>query len=248
MLRLNLMNLIVALYVTGCGAADQAAQKPQDGAPAVGEARTTAQPVQAPLEAPPPVEEASPVSLTVADRAALPACTAAQDGALAYARAEKTFYVCGELAWAPIDLRGPQGPQGEDGKNGDAGATGQDGAAGTSGKDGVAGKDGAKGETVTAAPPPANQFYESVSGKYWTKPAVEVLFALAQIACSDGWRLPTEMELKRAVAVGTLAFRGFSGFWADTGRAALANTGADIIGDMETTDKAYAYCVVEGNQ
>lgn len=231
------LNLLTALYITGCGAAEKA----QDGAGAPSPPAATTQATRTQPEASAPAEEAMPVTLAVADQKALPICDASHEDELAYVRAEKTFYVCGGLTWTAIDLRGPQGAPGQDGVAGADGKAGDEGPAGKDGVTGASGKDGAKGEVVTAVPPSANEFYESASGLYWTKTTVNVTFDLAQLACDrPGWRLPTEIEFKRAYALGTLLV---SSVWADSGRLSDASA-AEIMIDVDSPLRTgKAYCV-----
>lgn len=65
--------------------------------------------------------------LTVASRAALPACDASMEGRIAYATDEGAVLVCVGGAWQELKgaggAQGAAGPQGDDGAQGDAGAT-----------------------------------------------------------------------------------------------------------------------------
>lgn len=190
------LNLLIALYITGCGAAEKA----RDGAGAPSPPSATAKATQAQPEASAPAEEAIPVSLAVADQAALPACAEKTEGALAYVKAEHAFYGCAGKGWEAIDIKGKDGV---DGKNG---------------QDGAAGKDGADGEIVTA-----NQWYDQMTGQRWTTAAQEVTWVVAQTVCTAPWRLPTEAELELAFARGMTV--DHPSIWAASGRAGKAGSG-----------------------
>ncbi len=242
---MRFINLIVALYVTGCGVAPE--QEPGTQAPAVGlkpadgEAvkpvpQVTAAPAEAAQDTPDAQKvSASPaaaprplISLAVAEMKALPICDAYSEGELAYTKAEKAFYVCGEGSWAEIDVRGEKGDQG---------AAGAQGVAGVDGK-------------VVTIPPTIldpNEWLEVNSGKVWTKTTLATTFTTAKIACErPGYRFPTEDELKVAVVTGSLKTPiGYLWVWAGTGRAADPNAEEIMVG-MEPTDKGLAYCVKTG--
>lgn len=243
MIRLKVLNLIVALYVTGCGAEDQGqlATSQVGGKP----------PSQA-SQAESTDQKQVVTSLSVTDQKALPSCDTASEGQLAYVKAEKTFYACEGGSWGEIDVRGEKGDQGEVGTKGDTGArgvAGVQGADGKAGRDGQAGATGAKGEVVIAppevpAPLAANEWLETVSGLVWTKNTAPSTFDTATIACvRPGYRFPTEEELKLATAVGTLKAPG-PYVWSDTGRQARPDA-VGIMIDVAPTDKGLAYCVKE---
>lgn len=235
---MRFINLIVALYVTGCGVAPE--QEPGTQAPAVGlkpadgeAVKPVPQVTAVPAEAEPAPAAQAPVkhsfiSLAVAEMKALPICDAYSEGELAYTKAEKAFYVCGEGSWAEIDVRGEKGDQG---------AAGAQGVAGVDGK-------------VVTIPPTIldpNEWLEVNSGKVWTKTTLATTFTTAKIACErPGYRFPTEDELKVAVVTGSLKTPiGYLWVWAGTGRAADPNAEEIMVG-MEPTDKGLAYCVKTG--
>jgi hypothetical protein len=63
--------------------------------------------------------EAGPLkSFMVTDEAALPPCTEATAGSLAYASKETKFYACEETKWAAVEIAGANGANGKDGTNG----------------------------------------------------------------------------------------------------------------------------------
>ncbi len=230
-LRLLILDLILATYVTGCGTApegDSPLTNQKAPITSANQNQVEQAAVNNQVNSGKPSEQ---ISYAVADVKGLPECDDARDGQLAYARAEKTFFVCDRGDWAEIDLRGQAGKDGRDGKDGVAGAT------------------GAKGEVVAKDPAPrtmtANEFLEAASGLVWVKNFNMVLQADAQTACQAlGARLPTELELVRASALGTLLkpAGGFGGFgpWAGPTRQ-LGQSGVMIT--SEPTDKGYPYCV-----
>ncbi len=229
-MKLKVLNLLIALYVTGCGAADDQTAPVAQPAPATA--------AQSPVSVEYPTKPAF-TSLAVADASGLPPCDGASEGFLAYVKADKTIQACSGGSWAQIDLRGSKG---------DPGANGLDGAQGASGKDGTDGKpgsDGKAGETATVTQETvalaANEWVELASGLVWTKSPANVSFDLAKLACdSPGWRLPTETELKRAYALGTLTV---SSVWSDSGRLSDPSA-AEIMIDADSPYRTgKAYCV-----
>ncbi len=204
-------NLLVALYITGCGAAQDDQESP----------KTVPVAAAVPVAAQESIETRRLSSLYVTSAADLPVCDKAQSGALAYVKAEEHFVTCDGGEWATVEIKGPQGE------------------AGAPGKDGVAGADG----KVLEIPPPelkANEWLETTSGLVWTKSGAQVTWELATIACvRDGWRFPTEDELRVAMAVGTLQVQGI---WADSRRVNWFSQ-PELMMRVELTDKGLAYCV-----
>jgi len=127
---LNEMILIAAIgaLAIGCGA-DSKGDGPAEEA--AGKAASPEAPAPAPSPAPVPTPATSPTdasttapyagSLLVATQASLPACDAARQGALAYAKAEAKFFACEGAAWAAVEIKGEKG---DPGAKGDQGATG----------------------------------------------------------------------------------------------------------------------------
>lgn len=217
MVRLWLINLIFALYVTGCGAADDT--KPMAAAPVTDQA--SARP-----DAPGITKR--PSALAVADQKALPVCDASQEGALAYVKAEDEFYGCAAQSWVQIAVRGDKGPQGDAGQKGDTGAQGVAGTQGAPGKDGE--------------PVAPNTWYDTVSGQHWTTSDVQVAIDFAKTVCVGDWRLPTEAGLTLGLARGLASDLGQAHsrvIWADTSRAS-ATTSAGVF---QSPAKASAYCI-----
>lgn len=218
------LNLLIALYVTGCGAADDA-QTTQHAAPIAVQA-TPAVPVTEAAQT--PVSEKAPTkpvftSLAVADASALPTCDSASEGFLAYVKADKTIQACEDGAWAVIDLRGPKGDQGE------------------------AGPAAIAAQAVQTDPVPSmDQWLDPVTKRLWTTGVSEVAFSYAKTVCEGDWRLPTEAELTLAIARG-MADLGSDAMgrinsrviWAESGRATKNITGNDFISPA----KATAYCI-----
>lgn len=122
----------------------------------------------------------------VADVAALPACDAATEGRLYYAKAEAQFQVCAAAAWSVIDLKGVAGIKGDKGDKGDKGEAGEDG--------------------VAAA---ANTWLDSITGKTWLIGGGTSNYNTAKNACGNGWAHPKTDEMAAAATHGM--FAGFSG-------------------------------------
>ncbi len=198
-------NLLVALYITGCGAAQDDQESP----------KTVPVAAAVPVAAQESIETRRLSSLYVTSAADLPVCDKAQTGALAYVKAEEHFVTCDGGEWDTVEIKGPQG---------------------------APGKDGVDGKVVEVAPPElkANEWLETASGLVWTRNGIFVTWELAQIACvRDGWRLPTEAEIRVAMAVGTLQVEGV---WADSRRVNRFSQ-PDLMTDVELTDKGHPYCV-----
>ncbi len=197
-MKLKALNLLVALYVTGCGAADDKAAP----APAAQRSPVAEQvPATVSETTPPPVLR---TSFAVDDVTALPACDKASEGFLAYVKADKTIEACSDGEWSVIDLRAPQEDQG------------------------AAAPAAVAAEAVQADPVPSmNQWLDPVTKRLWTKGAGEVAFDYAKTVCEGDWRLPTEAELTLALARGMADYSSgdLRIVWADSGRA-IKNTDA----------------------
>lgn len=223
---LLLLDLLIALYVTGCGAASDANQPVPGTATAVAVSTPSPTTAVAVPVADPVTNQKQLISFAVDDQKSLPTCDGSSEAEIAYVTAEKTLYACSGGEWAKIDLTGPQGPQGEKGD---------------------------EGQVVQASPVPsptpvvlgANEFIDINTGIIWTKSVVQVLFDDAKKVCTSiGRRLPTESELSAAVVLGTIKSLPVAGIfvWADTGREANPSAPGVMI-DVEPTDKGFAYCV-----
>ena len=101
---LLLLDLLIALYVTGCGSASDATQ-PTGGPAATPVASSEASPSQAPGKSPSHLQ-----SFAVADQKALPPCDATSEAEIAYVRTEKTLYACEGGNWSQIDLASSETP------------------------------------------------------------------------------------------------------------------------------------------
>jgi hypothetical protein len=206
-MKLKALNLLIALYVTGCGA-QEAAQTAS--APSTAPATVQTQPE-------PPLPAERPTALAAADKAGLPPCDAAHEGELAYVKAEKAFYGCAS-SWEVIDIKGENGKDGADGHDG------KDGLAGTPGKDGVDGKDG--------QPVAGNIWLDQINGHLWTTSTEEVELHVAQGACTGKWHMPTEDELVIAFARGLNEAKTL--VWASTGRAKKPGSAFNTPGTAAT--------------
>lgn len=183
-------------------------------------------------------QDSGPISFAVADHKSLPSCDTSRDSQLAYVKAEKAFYVCELTQWGVIDIKG------------DAGAPGKDGKDGKDGVDGAPGKDGqttvaAAAPTVTKTPRPLGprDFVDSYTGLTWTKSPVSVRFDTAKLVCSDTWRLPTEQELRLAIARNVVTSVPTGYVWASSGNMIRMLTPEQTIG-AETTDVSGLLCIL----
>lgn len=156
---------------------------------------------QATAPAPVGSVESAPVeavrSIALATLADLPACTEANDRALAYVMESRQFLTCQGGAWVEIDVRG---------------ADGKDGAAG---KDGLDGNDGHDGRPV-----PLNTWIDPITGRVWL---IGGMGPYDSACTAPGVRLPTSAEGFEAVEHGLFSAvppGGFSAFWVD-GRAVI---------------------------
>jgi hypothetical protein len=77
-------------------------------------------------------------------------CTTSSAGDVAYASSTQTLVACVSSAWTPVAL--PKGPQGDAGPPGPPGPTGKQGSQGASGPQGIPGQTGATGATGPIGP------------------------------------------------------------------------------------------------
>ncbi len=211
-LRKYILNLVVLVHcATACGQDQTPVTSQGQAKPAVGDATVQAKDTQGKKTAP-----KAPESLAIAVEKAggLPACDDTRTSQLAYAKAEHQFYVCDQGDWAEIDLQGTPG---------------KDGAKGADGKDGST----AASVQATQAPAPAlaaNETSQPGTDLIWSKSTTMVSFDVASVTCHGDRRLPTELELKIAIASGYIPASPISVIWSETGTTAETNN-PDVIRD-----------------
>lgn len=221
-IKLLMLDLLIALYVTGCGSASDANQTHAAGPTAAPGAPGEIAPSQTTGEPPSHLQ-----SFAVDDQKALPTCDATSEAEIAYVTADKDLVACQDGSWVKIDLEASEvSPVAE------AAVTPEPSPSPT---------------PVALAP---NEFLEQESGLVWTKNPAPVVFDDAKAVCSSiDRRLPTEKEITAATVLGTLGKPALNGIgaWADSGKEALigggGGTAAHVMIDVEPTDKGYVYCV-----
>lgn len=109
--------LVLFLMLTACGADDgkeSVTDKTQAETAPSEQTVTKRGDQETPLSAPIKTQPA----IFIDDISALPPCTAAEEGWLAYAKTEAVFYACASSEWGAIDLQGPEGAKGDVGPAG----------------------------------------------------------------------------------------------------------------------------------
>ncbi len=225
----RVLNLILALYITGCGAQEaadpQAQPLPLSGAVAAQPvASETAPKAQADVQKDAPEtltpDEPALGSFLVATVPDLPSCDAKHNTALAYVKAEANFYVCDGATWGVIEI---------DGKDGSDGATGKDGQS----IQGPRGERGSDGLTVTG-----NMWLDPVEGIYWLIGAPSASYNVAKESCTRGWRLPIYNEITVAQGRGLSTTSDVEAWTSDVGKS--WNTFDQVY---RTPPKSRVYCV-----